>query len=81
MWKNGAIFETVLNRYTSAAFPAGVDPRHPASLQVFSSNGSASPLSNSSNAESLSALQDGFVNGSIAVAGSTSTTALPLDTA
>jgi hypothetical protein len=85
MWQDGAVFDTVLNRYTSSAFPTGIDPRAPGSLQVFASTSSEVLLNNSSNARLsnarlLDALQDVSPNGTLAVTGSMAATALPLDT-
>lgn len=35
LWENGALFDSMMNKYTSAPFPAGIDPRSPAILKVF----------------------------------------------
>lgn len=35
LWRTGTSFDTTINKYTSAAYPAGIDPRHPASLRAF----------------------------------------------
>lgn len=35
LWRNGAVFDNTMNKYTSAAFPAGIDPRFPAILKAF----------------------------------------------
>ena len=39
LWQNGASFETTMNEYTSAEFPAGIDPRRPAILKAFNNSG------------------------------------------
>ena len=35
LWRTGTSFDTTMNKYTSAAYPAGIDPRHPAILRAF----------------------------------------------
>lgn len=35
LWQNRAAFDSTMNRYMSAPFPAGIDPREPAILKVF----------------------------------------------
>lgn len=35
LWQNGAVFDSTMNKYTSAPFPAGIDPRTPAILKAF----------------------------------------------
>ena len=35
LWENGATFDDTMNKYTSADFPAGIDPRFPAILKSF----------------------------------------------
>ncbi|CAD6572434.1 MAG: hypothetical protein ASARMPRED_005333 [Alectoria sarmentosa] len=35
LWENGASFDSIINKYTSAPFPTGIDPRSPAILKVF----------------------------------------------
>lgn len=35
LWQNGAAFDSVMNKYTSAPFPAGIDPRTPHILKTF----------------------------------------------
>ncbi|KAL9074319.1 MAG: hypothetical protein Q9161_002305 [Pseudevernia consocians] len=41
LWQNGAVFDNVINMYTSAPFPAGIDPRVPAILKAFGSSNSS----------------------------------------
>lgn len=78
MWESGAVFETVLNIYTSSRFPAGIDPRAPGSMQIFQSVGSNDIFNGSSRSQVLSALQPGVLNDSLALVGSTPTTAIQL---
>ena len=35
LWQNGSPFDSTMNKYTSAAFPTGIDPRTPAILEAF----------------------------------------------
>ncbi|CAF9943552.1 MAG: hypothetical protein ALECFALPRED_000603 [Alectoria fallacina] len=35
LWKNGASFDRIMNKYTSAPYPAGIDPRTPIILKAF----------------------------------------------
>ena len=35
LWRTGTSFDTTMNKYTSAAYPAGIDPRDPAILRAF----------------------------------------------
>lgn len=35
LWKNGATFDSTINKYTSAPFPAGIDPRTPEVVKAF----------------------------------------------
>ena len=67
MWENGAPFESVLNAYTSAAFPAGIDPSKPGGILAFSSNASSSLL-------------NGHLNGTWTLNGSSIDNSLPIDT-
>ena len=41
LWQNGAVFDNVINKYTSAPFPAGIDPKVPAILKAFGSSNSS----------------------------------------
>ena len=34
LWENGAAFDATMNKYMTAAFPAGIDPRNPAILRM-----------------------------------------------
>lgn len=34
LWRNGAPFDTIMNRHSSAAFQAGIDPRNPTILRA-----------------------------------------------
>ena len=34
LWENGAAFDATMNKYMTAAFPAGIDPRSPAILKM-----------------------------------------------
>ena len=35
LWQNRAAFDSTMNRYMSAPFPAGIDPREPAIVKAF----------------------------------------------
>ena len=34
IWENGAAFDATINKYMTAAFPAGIDPRFPAIVKM-----------------------------------------------
>ena len=41
LWENGAIFDATINKYMTAAFPAGIDPRFPAILKMLATSNSS----------------------------------------
>ena len=50
MWQNGAPFDDVLARYTSASLPTGIDPNFPSVVQTLGAlNGSLNVLAHAGN--------------------------------
>ena len=46
LWENGAAFDVTMNKYMTAAFPVGIDPRYPAILKTLATFNSSVDILN-----------------------------------
>ena len=53
LWQSGARFDTIMNMYTSAGFPVGIDPRLPSNLKAFGSFSNSVDTSNRTLSEGI----------------------------